>query len=84
MLMNDDLVMCLSVWGSTLADRDNEPLVHAQSIFQSLWLVGGKKEEVEGVGKSHVIIYYTYTLLISAILSPCMLVSSYCFLKDIF
>lgn len=55
MLMNDDLVMCLSVWGSTLADRDNEPLVHAQSIFQrdqhqSLWLGGRKRERGGCVG----------------------------------
>lgn len=55
MLMNDDLVMCLSVLGSTLADRDNEPLVHAQSIFQrdqhqSLWLGGRKRERGAGGG----------------------------------
>lgn len=47
MLMNDDLVMCLSVWGSTLAACDNEPLVHAQSISQidQHWglLLGEKK-----------------------------------------
>lgn len=52
MLMNDDLVMCLSVRGSTLAACDNEPLVHAQSISQidqnwGLWLGEKKKPEVQ-------------------------------------